>query len=161
MVYPIQIDMSIEYKRGSIFDSDAMWLVNPVNTVGVMGAGLAKQFKERYPEAYYHYKIHTSQGYWERPVLKGDVRLVYHGKKREKTIICLPTKEHWRNPSTLDGIKRAVSDLAIFCKYKEIKKVAVPLLGCGLGGLQWKDVKPIMEDAFDGHTTVFEVWRRK
>lgn len=122
----------IRWVRGNIFDSEAELLVDPVNCVGISGAGLAKEFKQRYPNAVKAYEaacreglIAIGQGLW--------VDCVYF----------FPTKDHWRRPSQLEyieaGLRDFVTRIAIF------HSVAFPALGCGLGGLRWPAVKALME----------------
>lgn len=122
------------YVGGNIFDSPMQVLTNPVNTVGVMGAGLAKQFRDRYPDVYLRYRTACLTGKF----LIGQPRL--WGR-----VLCFPTKQHWRNPSRIEWIE---SGLAYFvANYAElgIQSIAFPLLGCGLGGLERGEVTRLME----------------
>lgn len=118
-------------------------LVNPVNCMGVMGAGLALQFKQIYPSMF--------QAYAEA-CLKGQVRIgAIHVWATDsavpKYIFNFPTKEHWQQPSRLEFIAQGAEALAQSCVRLQIKTLAVPKLGCGLGGLQWVEVKPLIEKA--------------
>lgn len=127
---------------GSIFDADVEVLVNPVNCVGVMGKGLAKQFKEKYSEYYKSYKKACSRGAFEL----GRVALYsvsFHGDT--PWIICsFPTKYHWEDSSTVDSITSGLKDLKSCIEWIHIRSIAIPALGCGLGGLDWKEVKPLI-----------------
>lgn len=124
---------------GNIFDSPARALVNPVNTVGVMGAGLAKQFRNRYPAMYRGYRDDCRQG----KLAPGSIRVYQEGDGR--TIICLPTKQHWRHNSRLEYVQTGLQALARWTEEQpEPVSVAVPPLGCGLGNLDWRQVRPML-----------------
>lgn len=127
----------IEYSNGSIFDADVEVLINPVNCVGVMGAGLAKEFKVRYPLQYSEYARVCKKGY----VMVGVPLWI---PDSGQTIIHLPTKHHWKDQSTLEGITKGISNLVKMTRFNEFESIAIPALGCGLGGLNWSDVLPIM-----------------
>ena len=129
----------ITYTTGNIFDSDAQALVNPVNCVGVMGAGLALQFKKRYPENFHDYR---------KACLNGDVtpgRSFLHLTLPTKYIVNFPTKREWRDPSRLEDIESGLRDLREVITTLGLTSIAIPPLGAGLGGLNWKDVKPLIE----------------
>lgn len=131
-------DSMIHYVKGDIFESPAITLVNPVNCVGVMGKGLALEFKKRFPEMYRQYLKLCVQG----KVKVGQLNLVQDGFTK---ILLFPTKDHWKNPSSLAHVE---AGLDAFCQsYRElgIDSVAFPKLGCGCGGLKWEDVKALME----------------
>lgn len=138
----------IEYCTGSIFDSGCEALVNPVNCVGVMGAGLAKQFKERFPFAYQAYKSLCEDGYLEPG---GTMYCTDNGVK----IIALATKDHWKDNSELEFISEGLYDLSRWLNSSEIHSIAIPALGCGLGGLDWNDVKPLIEEFAENLPDVF------
>ena len=138
---------------GSIFETDANVLVNPVNTVGVMGAGLAKQFKDRYPKMFKSYKGFCDHNGYENGVLfptgvwitsEGEVVTDHHtirlhwwtDSKTEHTIINAPTKRHYSENSDLYLVRQTINDIEVFCRFKSIDKVAIPRLGCGLGGVK-------------------------
>lgn len=127
--------------KGSIFDSDADAIVNAVNCVGVMGAGLAKAFKDRYPHMNEQYEVKCKLG-----LLKPGMLDVYIVDSSPKYIINFPTKNDWRSPSLMEYIYDGVSALHYEVWRWNIKSVAIPALGCGLGGLDWKDVKPVLAD---------------
>lgn len=129
------------YITGDILTSSCHCLVNPVNTVGVMGAGLALDFKRAYPHMFEVYKRAC-----DKEQLRPG-RIMFYRMKDAEHIICLfPTKQHWRNPSKLEYIENG---LRAFTKYYEewgITSAAFPKLGCGLGGLDWPHhVQPLME----------------
>jgi len=130
--------MSINVLIGNLFESKAQTLVNTVNCVGIMGKGVAHEFKKRYPEMFKDYKSLCNRGAVQlgQPYI---FKTLY-----DKAIVNFPTKKHWRAMSRLDDIKKG---LDIFIeKYKQwgIKSVAFPPLGCGNGGLEWEVVGPVI-----------------
>lgn len=129
-----------EYRNLSIFDAGTEAIVNPVNCVGVMGAGLAKAFKDRYPEMFRKYKaecnIHSLN-----TLKPGRVFVCQDG---EVTIICFPTKNHFSENSKIEYIDEGLISLVRAIKRNNIKSIAIPMLGCGLGGLSKNDVLPLM-----------------
>lgn len=129
--------MQLTYSSGSIFDSGATAIVNPVNCVGVMGGGLAKAFAERYPLMLMDYEEHCDRGLL-RP---GMVHSYYSNLEEEPIILNLPTKDDWKNPSTLEYVHDGLIALAAYLNRFNIDSVAVPALGCGLGGLDWEPVE--------------------
>jgi O-acetyl-ADP-ribose deacetylase (regulator of RNase III) len=147
--------MPIERGQGSLLAADVDALVNTVNTEGVMGKGLALQFKKAFPEAFTSY---------ERACKAGEVEVGrMHVVKRlasPRFIINFPTKKHWRRPSRLEYIDAGLSDLVECISALGIRSIAVPPLGCGNGGLDWADVRPRIERAFaeipDVHVVLFE-----
>ncbi|WP_027708950.1 macro domain-containing protein [Zooshikella ganghwensis] len=133
----------ITFKQGNIFEDDAEALVNPVNCVGVMGKGLALEFKKRFPENFKSYKQQCTQKLLET----GKVYITeeqFDGSK--KYIVNFPTKMHWRGKSKLEYIQSGLEDLVIQCKNFSIKSVAIPAIGAGLGGLKWEEVKKVIFD---------------
>ena len=135
----------IEITRGNILEADAEALVNTVNCVGYMGKGIALQFKKAFPENFKAY---------ERACRAKDVRpgkmLVFETGTmwNPKYIINFPTKRHWRGKSRLEDIEAGLKALVDEVKKREIKSIAIPPLGCGLGGLDWNTVRPMIEKAF-------------
>ena len=128
----------ITYVKGNIFNSPAKVLVNTVNTVGVMGKGVALEYKKRYPDMFECYK-----GLCEMKQL--DIGNLYLWKKSEKWVLLFPTKKHWRNPSKLDYIEKGLKKFEENWDKVGSNTIAFPRLGCGNGGLDWTDVKPLME----------------
>lgn len=126
----------IHMVKGNIFETDAQAIVNPVNCVGVMGAGLAARFKSFYPDMFEEYKQKCSSK-WLRP---GRVH-VWKMPNTDRYIINFPTKTHWKEPSTMNYVNAGVGALITTMKVKNIHSVAIPALGCGLGGLQWEPVR--------------------
>ena len=120
-------------------------IVNTVNCVGVMGKGIALQFKSKWPANFKAYKAACDAG---------EVRLgrmfVFDsgGLLKPNFIINFPTKDHWRGKSDLESIRTGLEDLVQVIQRHQIRSIAVPPLGCGNGGLDWEDVRPMVEAAF-------------
>lgn len=133
----------IKDATGNIFDVKVDALVNPVNCVGVMGAGLALQFKRMYPMMFECYVIHCR----EHQVHIGamDVHCVGPTNVRPEWVINFPTKNHFKSDSVIADIELGLRDLVRVIYDKGIHSIAIPRLGCGLGGLDWKDVRPLIE----------------
>lgn len=126
------------YRRTSLMDSSAQTLVNTVNCVGVMGKGVALEFKKREPKMFVAYKNLCA----EKKLFPGKLWL---WKNENHWTLNFPTKIHWRNPSRLEWIE---AGLEKFCaKYADmgINEISFPRLGCGNGGLDWEVVRPLME----------------
>ena len=147
----------IELIRGDILKQDVEALVNTVNCVGVMGRGIALQFRKRFPENFRFYEAACKRD----EVHPGRV-LVFdtHQLTNPRYIINFPTKRHWRDKSRMVDIESGLEDLVAEIKRRGIWSVAVPALGCGLGGLEWSEVRPRIEKAFvslpDVHVCLFE-----
>ena len=126
---------------GNIFEVNTEAIVNPVNCVGVMGKGLAKEFKHRYPRNFELYKVRCAAGRMHPGQM-----LVYHTCKIEnpKLVINFPTKRHWREKSRLEDIEAGLSDLLNVIQREHIHHIAIPALGCGLGGLRWDEVRRVI-----------------
>ena len=138
--------------NGNIFDSRAQVLVNPVNCVGTMGAGLAKQFAARYPDMNELYRQECRKAL----VRTGEVRL--HPVPDGHTVANLPTKNHWRNPSTLLYVKSGLQALGHAMLNAGLYSVAVPALGTGLGGLRWNDVEPLIRSELNLEGITVEIY---
>jgi O-acetyl-ADP-ribose deacetylase (regulator of RNase III) len=134
----------INYVTGNILDSDAQAIVNTVNTVGIMGKGIALQFKKAYPNNYKSYS--TACKNKEVVVGKMFVTTDSNISSGEKLIINFPTKQHWRKPSEYIYIENGLDDLINIIKLNQIKSIAIPPLGAGNGGLKWGKVKKIIEE---------------
>ena len=147
----------IEYKQGDLLSTNVEAIVNTVNCVGVMGRGIALQFKKQYPGNFKHYETACKRG----DVVPGKM-LVYETDSlaNPRFIINFPTKRHWRGASRIEDIEKGLPDLINIIKKYNIKSIAVPPLGCGLGGLEWNEVKPLMESIFTQlngvEVTIFE-----
>ncbi len=135
----------IEIARGDILNADAEALVNTVNCVGVMGRGIALQFKKKFEENFKAYKKACDAG-----SLRPGTLLVfdYETFVNPRYVINFPTKDHWRAKSKIEDIESGLVALIEEVKDRKIKSIAIPPLGCGLGGLQWSVVRPKIEAAF-------------
>jgi O-acetyl-ADP-ribose deacetylase (regulator of RNase III)/uncharacterized protein YwgA len=129
---------------GNLLESDVDALVNTVNTVGVMGKGIALQFKRAFPDNFRSYEAACRDG--EVALGKMFVHRI-DGLSNPKLIINFPTKGHWRAKSRLSDIELGLADLRRTIEELEIKSIAVPPLGCGNGGLEWDDVQPLITHA--------------
>lgn len=129
----------ITYVYGDLFESPAKVLVNAVNTVGVMGAGIAADFKSHYPEMFEHYR----QLCVERQFRIGQLWLY---QTPHKWVLNFPTKRHWRAESRLEDIEAGLQKFVSTYAEKGITSASFPMLGTGTGGLDWDDqVRPLME----------------
>jgi O-acetyl-ADP-ribose deacetylase (regulator of RNase III) len=134
----------VEFVTGNLLEADAEALVNTVNTKGVMGKGVALQFKRAFPENYRAYRAACAAG----RVQIGRMFVFDSGRmERPRYIINFPTKNHWRSQSRLADIDSGLEDLRRVLTELKIESVALPPLGCGLGGLRWADVRPRIERA--------------
>lgn len=131
--------------EGDLLDTDAEALVNTVNTVGVMGKGIALQFKQAFPENYSAYESACKRG----EVELGKMFVFHrHPINNPRFIINFPTKKHWRGNSKIEDIESGLRDLIEIVKREGVRSIAVPPLGCGNGGLHWNQVRPRIERAF-------------
>ncbi len=135
----------IESVQGDLLRSSVTALVNPVNTVGVMGKGLALQFKALYPSNFTAYVKSCKQD----QVRVGTMFVFDCGSTEfPRYIVNFPTKKHWRHPSKLEYISAGLTDLIHQIQVLEIQSIAIPMLGAGLGGLDWNLVRPLIVEAF-------------
>ncbi|HEV7670654.1 MAG TPA: macro domain-containing protein [Thermoanaerobaculia bacterium] len=142
----------IRYAEGNLLEADVEALVNTVNTVGIMGKGIALMFKEAFPENFRLYAAACKRGgevevgrmfVTERPGLVGP-----------RWIINFPTKKHWRDRTRIEWIRSGLEDLKKVLLEKAIRSIALPPLGCGNGGLEWSTVRPLIEQALAGLSSV-------
>lgn len=129
----------LTYVEIELFQSPAQALVNTVNTVGVMGKGIAAVFKQLYPEMYEEYRALCGQG-------KFKVGMLYIYRTHNKTIVNFPTKKHWRQRSRVEFIEAGLTKFVNRYADYGISSVSFPQLGCGHGELDWeRQVQPVME----------------
>jgi len=129
----------IELAHGNLLRADAEALVNAVNCVGVMGKGIALQFKRAFPANYRAYAAACRRG----EVRPGAMFVCEEASgEGRRVVINFPTKRHYRDASQLEDIDSGLRALVSEIRRREIRSIAVPALGCGLGGLRWSDVEP-------------------
>jgi len=141
----------IKLATGNLLEADADALVNAVNVVGVMGKGIALQFKREFPENFRAYRRACESGELQLG------RVFVHqnqAPRRPRFIVNFPTKGHWRDASRLEDIDAGLRSLVRAIRDLRIRSIAVPPLGCGLGGLPWTDVRPTIEAALEPLTDV-------
>jgi len=135
----------VTYTQGNLLEADVDAVVNTVNTVGIMGKGIALMFKEQFPRNFEAYS---------RACDTGEVQIgkMFVTENKElfgpRWIINFPTKTHWRVNTKIEWVEDGLRDLVRVIREKNISSVAVPPLGCGNGGLNWQDVRPLVEEAF-------------
>jgi len=146
----------IHYTQGNLLDSKAQALVNTVNTVGIMGKGIALMFKDRFAD---NFRLYA------QACKAGDVRTgrMFVTEPQEldgpRWIINFPTKQHWRGDSRLEWIVEGLQDLRRFLVDHQVRSIAIPPLGAGNGGLDWAAVRPHINHALgdlDVEITVYE-----
>lgn len=147
----------INYKEGDLFKEDIEAIVNTVNCVGAMGRGIALQFKKAYPDNFKVYSLACKH----KEVVPGKMFVFKTGEMlNPKFIINFPTKRHWRGKSRIEDIELGLIDLRNVIEKNNIKSIAIPPLGSGLGGLSWEEVKSLIENALsslsDVNIIVFE-----
>lgn len=147
----------MEFTKGNILRADTEAIVNTVNCVGFMGRGIAAQFKREYPANFKAYEAACRR----KEVVPGRMFMFDTGQlTNPRFIVNFPTKRHWRGASRIEDIESGLVALVGEVEQRGIKSIAIPPLGCGLGGLDWKDVRPLIERAFQEvpgvRTVVFE-----
>ncbi len=147
----------VEFTTGNLLKADAEALVNTVNCVGVMGKGIALQFKQAFPENFRVYERACKAG----NVQPGHMLVVPTGELLGPYfIIIFPTNRHWRGKSQLKDIKLGLKALVDEVRKLGIRSIAVPPLGCGNGGLEWSIIRPLIEQSFaelpDVRTLVYQ-----
>lgn len=137
----------LKYSTGDILQDKSEALVNTVNCKGVMGRGLALEFKKAYPSNFDQYRAACAA----RKVIPGRMFITLTEQLIPPTyIVNFPTKRHWRNSSRLDDIEAGLIDLRDQIITRGIMSIAIPALGCSLGGLSWSDVRPMILETLNG-----------
>jgi O-acetyl-ADP-ribose deacetylase (regulator of RNase III) len=135
----------IRIARGNLLEAPVEALVNTVNCVGYMGKGIALQFKQAFPANFKAYEAGCKLG----EVMPGKMLVHDHGMQIEpRYVINFPTKRHWRGKSRMEDIELGLAALVEEVRQRGIRSIAIPALGCGLGGLDWNEVRPRIEAAF-------------
>ncbi|OZQ64380.1 macro domain-containing protein [Paenibacillus odorifer] len=129
----------LKYSEGTVFNSPAKTIVNTINCYGVMGAGIAKEFKMRYPEMYKDYVLRCQ----EKKVSVGHPYLFEYS--HNQWILNFPTKNHWKFPSKMDFIESGLRYFVDNYQRRDFQSIAFPKLGTNNGGLEWNKVKELME----------------
>ena len=134
----------ITFKQGNLLEARAEALVNTVNTVGVMGKGIALMFKERFDDNFRRYAAACKA----KEVRTGAMFVTeVHELDGPRWIVNFPTKQHWRAPSRMEWVVEGLQDLRRFLAEQQVKSIAIPPLGAGNGGLEWADVREQIERA--------------
>lgn len=138
--------MTVTITQGDLLRQDDVdAIVNTVNCVGVMGKGIALQFKNKWPANYSAYEAACKA----KQVRPGTMFVFDSGGLvKPNYIINFPTKDHWRGKSRIEFIRDGLVDLVKQIKRLGIRSIAIPPLGCGNGGLEWEEVRPLIEQAF-------------
>ena len=147
----------IRFTEGNLLEAKAEALVNTVNTVGVMGKGIALMFRDRFEENRQRYEAACKAG-------EVHTGRMFVTEVREldgpRWVINFPTKRHWRQPSKMEWIKAGLYDLHRFIVENKVKSVAIPPLGAGNGGLDWpgvrKEIEAVLADLNDVEVIVYE-----
>lgn len=143
----------MKYLKGNLLDAKTQALVNTVNTVGVMGKGIALQFKDAFPENFRRYAAACKN----KELHTGDLLVVKENTMEgEKLIINFPTKTEWFLKSKYEYIEQGLQKLAQVIEDYKISSIAIPPLGCGNGGLKWDKVRPMIEK-YLGHLTNVDI----
>ena len=147
----------MELTKGDILGADVEALVNTVNCDGFMGRGIAAQFRRAFPDNFKAYEAACKR----KEVVPGRMFVFATGQlTNPRFIINFPTKRHWRGKSRIEDIESGLKALVDDVRERNIKSIAVPPLGCGLGGLDWRDVRPRIERAMGAlpevRTVIFE-----
>lgn len=134
----------IRFKTGDILTENVEALVNTVNCVGIMGRGIALQFKKAFPDNFNAYAKACKSG-----KVRPGIPFVFetHSPTNPRYIINFPTKRHWRGNSRIEDIEDGLAALVELIREREIRSIALPPLGSGLGGLKWSDVRQRIEKA--------------
>lgn len=137
----METEAMITQARGNLLEADADALVNTVNTVGIMGKGIALQFKRAFPAMFKDYARACKDGRVEL----GRMHVWHTGELRgPQIVINFPTKGHWRSKSRIEDVDAGLDDLVRVIRAEEIGSIAIPPLGCGHGGLEWAQVEPLI-----------------
>ena len=146
----------IELTQGNLLHAKTEAIVNAVNCVGVMGRGIALQFKKAWPDNFKAYALACKN----KELIPG-VMFIYEIQKttNPRFIVNFPTKRHWRNASCIEDIEAGLITLVDEIKQRKIKSIAIPPLGAGLGGLEWslvyEKIKSAMEPLTDVHVLIY------
>lgn len=141
----------IMFLKGDILEARVDAIVNPVNCEGYMGKGLALQVKQLYPKTFNDYSVVCKEG-------RLKIGQVHYFRENEKIIINFPTKYKWRTKSKLSYIADGLPVMIDLLKKLNIKSIAIPPLGCGLGGLKWDEVKQVLLEHLETVSDVLDIF---
>lgn len=139
--------------RGDIFESKASVLLCPANTVGAMGKGLAKAFRDRHPDLYYRYKQQCRKSRFHP-----DALLLFSPARSPYKVLMAPTKVHWRDPSPPELVEKTLQRIAWLGTQGKLTSLALPALGCGEGGLAYAQVREWIYQYLDPNPMDVEIW---
>lgn len=139
--------MAVEIVKGNLFTYPCWVKVCTVNTVGAMGAGIAYGYRDRFPDGYWRYKKRCQKGLFK-------VTDLLVQKNGNEWWILFPTKMDWKADSKLEWIEHNLTRLTALCTEYKVSRIAIPWLGCRNGGLTRDEVLPLIERAFEGHSTL-------
>lgn len=142
-----------KYTVGNILTAEAEAIVNTVNTYGVMGKGIALAFKKSFPNNYRVYRHAFDNG----ELAIGRMVVVATGQLMPRYIINFPTKKHWRHKSQMSYLEEGLEDLLKVIRKEKISSIAIPPLGCGNGGLDWNEVRPLIEEKLNSIKSTVDV----
>jgi len=137
----------MRFTQGNLLEADVDAVVNTVNTMGVMGKGIALMFKEQFPDNFRAYAAACKRGDVQVGSMFVAAAAELHGPR---WIINFPTKKHWRGRTQLPWVEEGLEALRVVIQEKRIRSIAIPPLGCGNGGLEWSTVRPLIERALEG-----------
>lgn len=144
----------IKFMSGDLLRANVEALVNTVNTAGVMGKGIALQFKQAFPANFAAYERAAKR----KEIVPGKVHVFETGQfANPRYILNFPTKRHWRGKARIEDIQAGLQDLIRVIREKQIHSLAIPPLGCGFGGLDWEEVRPLILSALENVPEV-EAW---
>lgn len=138
--------MTVSFLEGNLLDDDAEALVNAVNCVGAMGAGIALAFRIKFPEMFEAYRRDCEEKHYRTGIVR---TWEYYEDEKTRYVLNFPTMYYPGTQADLTVIEQGLSDLAWVVGFTGIKSVAIPALGCGIGGLSWFKVKHAITDVFD------------
>ncbi len=141
----------LNFIKGNILESTVEAIVNPVNCEGVMGKGLALQVKSKYPLTFSDYVKACKEK-------RLSIGKLHWYKEDDKIIINFPTKDKWREKSKITYISDSLPQLIVLIKELRIESIAIPALGCGLGGLDWKEVRRILVNHLHDMSSNLEIY---
>lgn len=151
---PLNLMARFEAHRGDLFESQAIALINPVNCVGVAGKGLALAFRQRFPDNHRAYV----EACRSKRLKIGTVLSVVFEDSPLRYIVNFPTKLHWKDPSQYGYIHQSLQALAQWLKQEAIASVAMPRIGCGLGGLDWRVIEQVIRSQLNDVETLVELY---